>query len=67
MQICLSKDSYDMLGLFGVSLNIKVNGTATFFNSTIKETVYELQAKHRSRAMRPMAKRLAGARSHGKN
>jgi hypothetical protein len=42
MQICLSKDSYDMLGLFGVSLNIKVNGTATFFNGTIKETVYEL-------------------------
>lgn len=58
MQICLSKETYDMLGLFGVNLNIKVNGTVTFFQSRVKEIVYELLAIHKTSQvkMRPLAR-----------
>lgn len=47
-----------MLGLYGVNLNIKVNGNTTFFQSQVKEIVYELLARHNSsRAkMRPLAR-----------
>ena len=47
-----------MLGLYGVNLNIKVNGNTTFFQSQVKEIVYELLARHKSSRvkMRPLAR-----------
>jgi len=48
-----------MLGLYGVNLNIKVNGNATFFQSRVKEIVYELLARHKSS---PVKMRLLATR-----
>jgi len=47
-----------MLGLYGVNLNIKVKGNITFFQSQVKEIVYELLAKHEIERvlMRPLAR-----------
>lgn len=57
MQICLSKDTYDMLALYGIQSNVKVYGTYSFLQSQVKEIVYELLARHKAKlTQRPLAR-----------